>query len=230
MDGFARYAVYFAPAEASPLGRFGAAWLGRDAGGLDLPGLPRPRAELTAAPRRYGFHATLKAPFRLADGCDRDGLARALDALAARHAAFELPMLALAALGGFLALVPTRASPELDRVAAACVTELDRFRAEPGPDELARRRAAGLDAAEEAHLSRWGYPYVLDRFQFHLTLTGPLPPAERAAVAGVLAPVLAPLLAAPLAFQHLCLFAEAQDGRFRLLSRHELFGPRGMGE
>ena len=196
MDGCSRFAVYFAPPEDSALGRFGADWLGWDAAtgraraGPELPGLPRPRAELTEVPRRYGFHATLKAPFRLADGRDAAGLDAALAALAAGRAAFELPRLALTALGAFLALAPAAASAPLAGIAAACVTELDGFRAPLTEADIARR-AAGLDGVEAAHLRRWGYPYVLDRFRFHLTLTGPLAPADRAAAESALAPVLA---------------------------------------
>ena len=80
MDDWRRQAIYFAPPAGSPLARFGAAWLGWDpeAGaeveGLPVAGLPLPREALVAAPRRYGFHATLKPPFRLAAGRDAAGL------------------------------------------------------------------------------------------------------------------------------------------------------------
>ena len=102
------------------------------------------------------------------------------------------------------------------------MTGLDGFRAPPPPEELARRRAAGLDAVEEANLRRWGYPYVLDRFRFHMTLTGPVPEPARAAVEAALAPVVAPLVAEPVPVAEVCRFAEGADGRFRLLRRHRL--------
>ena len=50
------------------------------------------------------------------------------------------------------------------------------FARPPGAAELERRRKAGLSAAQEKMLLRWGYPYVLDEFRFHLTLTGRLQP------------------------------------------------------
>ena len=129
-----RHAIYFAP-RPGPLAAFGAAWLGWDAetGGspaLDLPGLPRPRPELVAAARRYGFHATLKAPFRLAAGQGEADLDAALSALAKEHAPIGL-RLRLAELGTFVALVPARPPATLRRLADACVVRLDAFRAPP---------------------------------------------------------------------------------------------------
>ena len=227
MDDWRRQAIYFAPPAGSALARFGAAWFGWDpeAGAEveDLPvaGLPLPREALVAAPRRYGFHATLKPPFRLAAGRDAAGLDDAVAAVAAELAPFAL-RLGLGWLGGFLALVPVAERPEIAALAAACVTRLDGFRAALPPEELARRRAAGVDAVEEANLRRWGYPWVLDRFRFHMTLTGPVPEAARAAVEAALAPLVAPLVHEPVPAVEVCRFAEAADGRFRLLSRHRL--------
>jgi len=222
-----RHAIYFAPEAGSMLARFGAAWLGWDAdAGVEpaavlLPDLPLPRSELVAAPRRYGFHATLKPPFRLAEGCAEAALDGAAAAVAADFPPFAL-RLRLAWLGGFLALVPEQEPPALAALAEACVTRLDRFRAPPEADEVAQRRAAGLDAVEAAHLMRWGYPYVLERFRFHLTLTGPVAVEHRAAVHAGLGKQLTPVLDAPVPVADLCHFGEGGDGRFRVISRHRL--------
>ncbi len=125
-------------------------------------------------------------------------------------------------LGPFLALVPDEAPAALLALEAACVTELDSFRAPAAPEDIARRRAAGLDATEDANLARWGYPYVLDRFRFHMTLTGPLEPLTRAPVRQALAEALEPLVAEPLPVADICRFAEAADGRFHLVARYPL--------
>lgn len=229
LEGFARYAVYFAPPRGSPLGRLGSGWLGHDPEGEAPPppevdDLPAPREALVARPRRYGFHATLKAPFRLAAGVEAAALDAGLGALAASQAACLAPPLQATVADGFVSLRPGGPAPGLDALAAACVTGLDRFRAPLPPQERAAR-AAGLDAAETAHLERWGYPYVLDRFAFHMTLTGPLPEREAAQAAAALGRAFAPALAGPLEVGQVALFGDPGEGRpFRLLRRHALSG------
>jgi putative phosphonate metabolism protein len=222
MDGWRRQAIYFAPPAGSALARFGAGWLGWDAeAGAAVAGPVVPgRAALVAGPRRYGFHATLKPPFRLAEGVDAAGLDAAVAAVAAGFGRFEV-RLRLGWLGGFLALVPAGEAEDVAALAAACVTRLDRFRAPPGAAELARR-GAGLDAVEAANLARWGYPWVLERFRFHMTLTGPVPQAGRAAAEAALAPLVAPLLAAPVPVVDVCRFGEGADGMFRVIRRYRL--------
>jgi len=230
MGDWRRHAIYFAPPRDSALARFGAEWLGWDpeAGvrreGLRLAGLPRPREALTEAPRRYGFHATIKPPFRLSASADAAALDAAIEGVAGRCRGFDLPALRVGTIGRFVALAPEVAPPELAALAEACVTELDRLRAPPDAGELARRRAGGLDPVEEGYLRRWGYPYVLDRYLFHLTLTGPLPAEEIAPVRDALAVVLAPVLRGGLAVREVCRFAEAADGYFHLLRRFPLGG------
>lgn len=209
-----RYAVYFAPVADSALARFGDRWLGRAADSnatLEQPALDgldtaRLRA-LTEAPRHYGFHGTLKPPFHLADGCDAADLRRALAGFAARQTPFEIDNLRLREIGDFLALVPGDSMPALSRLADACVTDFDAYRAPPDSAELAKRHAAGLTPRQAELLARWGYPYVLDEFRFHLTLTGAMvDPDERARVAELLALLIAPLLRQPVPVRELCLF------------------------
>lgn len=230
MEGFARYAVYWTPGPGA-LADFGAAWLGWDpqqgraVPHPDLPGLPGPVAELTEEPRRYGLHATLKPPFRLAPGRTAAGLDRAVAALAARLAPARVPEgLALGSLGGFLALLPAGDGAALDALAAEAVAALDAFRAEPEPAELARRRALPLTPRQEALLARWGYPYVMEDFRFHVTLTGRLAPLAAERTAAALAPVLAPLLPRPFVLDALSLLGEDAGGRFHLIARHATGG------
>lgn len=209
-----RYAIYFAPLASSYLARFGDRWLGRDAETgeavpqPELDGLDAERLRtLTEAPRHYGFHGTLKPPFHLANGCDVDDLRRAMTGFAARQAAFEIAALHLREIGDFLALVPADLAPSLSRLADACVAEFDAYRAAPDAAELAKRHAAGLTPRQAELLARWGYPYVLDEFRFHLTLTGPIEDQEeRTRVAGLLQPLVAPLLRQPVPMSELSLF------------------------
>lgn len=229
MERFTRYAVYFTP-DPGPLSDFMAGWLGWDpAAGRAcahpaLPGLPAPVAELTATPRRYGFHGTLKPPFRLASGSSRAQLLDDFGALAASLAPVEAGEMRIARLGGFLALVPDGDTGAIARIAAEAVAGLDRHRAPAAPEETERRRAAGLSRRQEAHLVTWGYPYVMDEFRFHLTLTGRLAPEALEAVEAALTPVLAPLVPSPFVLGSISLMGEDPEGNFHILRKTALTG------
>jgi len=229
MEDYKRYAIYWAP-EAGPLARFAASWLGWDpetgaeVPHPEVPGLPAPVDALTATPRKYGFHGTLKAPFRLVEGATGAGLHAALAAFAARTAPVSLAGLHLARLGRFLALVPEGAAAPLARLAAAIVEEFEPFRAPLSPEDMLRRHADALPPRQRDLLGRYGYPYVMEEFRFHLTLTGPLEPQEAEAARAALEPVIAPLLPRPFPVRSICLFGEAGDGRFHALHRYALTG------
>ena len=222
-----RFAVYWLP--EGPLARLGASWLGWDAARgrevahPDLPGLPAPAEEITRAPRRYGLHATLKPPFRLQAGGEEE-LAEGIGDLAARLPPAEAGPPRLGRLGRFLALVPGEPTAPLAALAARVVKELDGFRAPPDAAELARRRATGLTPREDALLRRWGYPYVMEAFRFHVTLSGPLDPDALAATQAALGPVLAPLLPGRLRVDAIGLLREDASGRFHLRRRFALTG------
>ena len=145
-----RYAVYYAPQP----GRFGdamAAWLGWDAltgrrvAQPDLPELPRPVADLTHAPRRYGFHATLRAPFRPA--LPESALIAGLDELAATLAPVRCDGLEIGDLDGFLALIPTGCDDALGALAAAVVRASDPWRSPLSADDIARPPPRQADPA-----------------------------------------------------------------------------------
>lgn len=228
MDGYTRYAIYAAPEGA--LWDWGSQWLGWDARlGMmrlhpDVEGLPRPVAEITATPRKYGLHATVKPPFRLAEGTAASDLHWAVSAQALRLSPVPVPGLRLHRIGGFLALVPDGDEGTLRTLAAQVVDSLDAFRAPPTPEDIARRNPDRLTERQRNYLNRWGYPYVMEEFFFHITLTGDLPADEGAAVEAALAPVLAPLLPRPYIVDSLCLFGEGAEGRFHLLHRYPLSG------
>jgi len=229
MQDWQRYAVF-----AVPEGRFyeaGAAWLGWDsvAGAActqpDLPGLPLPAADLTARPQKYGFHGTLRPPFRLAEGQSLASLHAAVAGLAAQAAPVHVPGLLLTALGRFLAFVPSLPYAPVNDLAAHVVTGLEPMRAPLTASELEKRQTPRLTARQAALLGRYGYPYVLDQFRFHLTLTAPVPHAARAVVAESLSAHFAPILPRPYRIDDLALMGQAADGRFHLLDRFRLRAP-----
>ncbi len=173
-----RAALYWAPEPADPLAQAGNSWLGWDPErGTHTPqppvvGLP----DATAAPRSYGFHATLRPPMRLSTGWEE--FIAAAHAIAASTAPFDLPPLHVVGSDGFLALQETAASPALHSLADACVRGTDTHRLQPEAAELAGRRAAGLSPRQNEMLLRWGYPYVMQEWRFHMTLSRRLDSAE----------------------------------------------------
>jgi putative phosphonate metabolism protein len=224
-----RYAIYAVPPVDQPLWRMASTWLGRDpeSGTEVLPDLPlwlgRERwREITGDARHYGFHGTLKPPMALANGRTPDGLDAALSLFASESAALPPLTLQVAAIGGFLALVPREASPALKRLADLAVERFDRFRAPPSEADLARRRQVPLSTRQEENLSRWGYPYVFDEYRFHMTLTSRLPDAERARVAAHLSDFLAPALALPVTLTMALFSQERREAPFRLVRRLRL--------
>jgi putative phosphonate metabolism protein len=210
-----RVAVFFTPPPEHPLTRAAALWLGRDPfSGEEFPPSARDDvaageiASLTAAPRRYGFHATLKPPFRLAGGCRLEDVDLALDEAARGLAPVDLGRLSIAEIGSFFALIPATEGIGLQEFAGEIVRRFDRFRAPPTPDEIARRRPERLSPRQRENLTRWGYPYVFEDFRFHMTLTGPVAERRRAEVRRVLEDRFRPLVDTPVVVDALALFVE----------------------
>lgn len=230
-----RYAVYYAPSPGTLGWLAGSHWLGRCAAQLqplpqlDIHGVaPGDLERLTAAPRRYGWHATLKAPFALAPGIDWLTLHHAVQQVARSLTPFTLPPLQVQRIDDFLALVPMplhAANAELHAAAAACVTRLQPLAAQLGEAELKRRRSAGLTARQDELLQHWGYPFVMEEFRFHMSLTGPLSQVAEATQALVLDAAEQFFADLPtLQFNHLALFAEPTPGADFVLLDHVEIG------
>lgn len=225
-----RYALYCLPAPGSRLEAFGRAVLGHD----NVSGTPVPHPEglgglaaVTAGARVYGFHATLKAPLRLAPGTGEADLVAAARELAAAHPPVAVGPLRVAALGPFLALVPEVPPLELGLLAAECVAALDPFRAPLTEAERAKRRPERLDPRGRALLDRWGYPYVFEAFRFHMTLTDALPETERAPWHRRLSAAYAAAGPEPLRIDAVSLLTQDGSGPFRLLARLPFGDARG---
>ncbi|MEI9403253.1 DUF1045 domain-containing protein [Mesorhizobium argentiipisi] len=225
-----RYAIYYTPGQDEKLARIAANWLGRDPFGAAT----RPveavgdlsAAEVafhTASARRYGFHATLKAPFRLAPNQTEASLRAALDAFAAATPPVVIPRLVVGQIDGFFALVPEKPFAPLNDFATEVVRAFDPFRAPLTEAEIERRSPDALKPDEFRNLCQWGYPYVFDTFRFHMTLSGRVGPEEsprlRAAIDGLFADVLRQ----PVPVDSLTLFVESEPGApFMVLSHHAL--------
>ncbi|MDB5775720.1 MAG: hypothetical protein JWP38_1853 [Herbaspirillum sp.] len=224
MNDTARYAIYFAPAASSAWWTAGSHWLGRDAeSGADCPqpsaaGVsPDAFRQITEHPRRYGFHATLKAPFRLAEGFSEAHLLAMAQAFAAEQQALRIDGIGIRPLNRFLALQTTdRGSRErINALATRCVSYFDLLRAAPSATELSKRLSAGLSPRQEALNARWGYPYTEEEYRFHMTLTCELTGIHEnaaAAIGDAAGACFAEALATPLTIDGLAIFKESSPG------------------
>jgi len=229
-----RYAIYFVPAAQSQLYRYGSSIVGYDCyTGSDV-GFPDGALnwnELTASPRRYGFHATLKAPFYLSPSCTEKQLVNAVQSFAGLGHAIHTFAPTVRLLGGFFAVVSVKAETRLDALAASCTTIFDAYRAPMSPRERARRVALGLSHSQIQNLDRWGYPYVLSEFQFHMTLTGEVPLRRRKLALAALLDVFHRMgVEQSIAVDQLVLVKQdSPDVSFRIISRCALGAARRSG-
>jgi 2'-5' RNA ligase len=226
-----RYAIYFTPPPYSPLARFGAGVIGYDcfekvaAGHLLLKDIDaKELAFATAAPRRYGFHATLVAPFILGEASENELLA-ALDEFCSAQHPVHLGMFKVAAIEDFIALTPVETPPDLAALEHACVEFFDPFRAPLSTEDRERRLTAGLSRRQKDYLDQWGYPYVLEEFRFHMTLTGRLSPADLPRFQSALATAYEPLSGNYVDLDALSLLRQKdRESRFEVLERRVMRG------
>lgn len=222
--------MYAAPRGATQLGEHAARWLGRHIDPLPAPApaeIERVESgrlwELTREPRLYGFHGTLKPPFHLAPSSDVDAVHATVAGLAAVRAPVAVGRLRVDVVDRFVALVPDDPPDALADLAAACVTELDPHRRPADELELTRRRRAGLSERQGELLLAWGYPYVLDEFRFHLTLTRRLEAGEADDVLAAARTWFEPVESEPYVIDELCVVEQPAPGEpFVVTARHPL--------
>lgn len=222
-----RIALYYAPGTDDPLHQRASAWLGRDA--VSGAEIPQPAiagvdiAEVTADARGYGFHATLKPPFRVQG--DIQAVLQTTRDFAARTAAFTLPPLQITDLDGFLALREAAPCPPLQALADGAVAALDPHRAPATEAEITRRKPEKLSPRQHEYLEAWGYPYVFAEWRFHMTLTRRLTPAEKAIILPAVTEALGDAPAIARTVTDICIFAQAAPGApFTILERLKLHG------
>jgi hypothetical protein len=188
----------------------------------DIPALPLGLADITQTPRKYGLHATLKPPFSLRDGVETGQLQKALGQFCASRAPVSIPQPTIARLGSFLAIAPRDPVPSLHNLAADIVTSFDMFRAPLTQAERAKRRNKRLSPRQQSYLDAWGYPYVLDEFRFHITLTGRLPKGAIEAVEHAARIYFAPVIKAPMPITQIALLGEDTNGCFHVIKAYSL--------
>lgn len=232
MADYPRYAIYYAPPTGSALDRFGAQLLGYDAfSGKDLAfpdGILQTTPDwrdLTRDPRKYGFHATLKAPLSLAPGRTETDLLAACAAFAAAPRKIPVIRPVVDSISGFIAVIPAEPPAELIKLAADCVSAFDCFRAPLTAEDRARRNPSQLTPRQRGHLDRWGYPYVMEDFRFHMTLTGRLDAERREPILAMLRNRFSATGLETLAIDSIAVFRQDDaTSRFRIVGRYVLAG------
>lgn len=224
MTSVARYAVYALPGalgsddavESVRLRALAESWFARD--DLDLQ-------QLTASARRYGFHATLAAPFRLAEGYGEADLKAAATALAETLSPVSITAIAPQAIGSFRALRPTGDETELTELSNHAVRAFGDFRAPLSAVDIERRRPDLMTKRQRELFEQWGYPFVFDEFRFHLTLTDRVPAERSAAIDTAIAAHFAEVIGLDVPVRSIALFVEPAPGEpFEIVSVHPLRG------
>lgn len=222
-----RYAVYFSPEQGSDLDLFGKCWVGRCVETGQPIAQPSLRAlsradlhAMTTSPRHYGFHGTIVPPFPLAHPYGSEQLVEHAINFAKARRPFELEPLNVREIGNFIALVPA-GQERIAKLAEDCLYSFADFREQPTLAEMERRRSKGLTPAQERLLARWGYPFVLEEYRFHLTLTDSIRDKRgRRKVLKHLSDYTTPLLRQPCAVSELCLFHQKDiSSPFMLIHR-----------
>lgn len=230
MTGSPRYAIYFAAGADSALSRFGAELLGYDAHTGDELAFPVDAlrvapdwGDVSAAPRKYGFHATLKAPMTLAPGKSEAELFAACAAFAEKARPIPVIRPIIDAISGFIAVIPAEPVGALEQLAADCTRDFDSFRPALTAEDRARRRPEKLSERQRDYLDRWGYPYVMEEFRFHMTLTGRLDAERRGPIIEMLRSQFAALGLDTLAIDRIALFRQHDAAsRFRIIGEWAL--------
>ncbi|QOZ65729.1 DUF1045 domain-containing protein [Bradyrhizobium arachidis] len=230
MTGFPRYAIYFAAGRDSALTRFGAELLGYDAyTGDELPfpadalRIAPDWRDVTSDPRKYGFHATLKAPMTLAPGKTEAELSAACASFAGKARPIPAISPIVDSISGFIAVIPAEPVDALQQLAADCVREFDSFRPALTAEDRARRKPEKLSERQRDYLDRWGYPYVMEEFRFHMTLTGRLDAGRRGPILEMLRGSFAALKLHTLTVDRIALFKQDDaKARFRIIGEWAL--------
>lgn len=139
-----------------------------------------------------------------------DSLLNAACVFARTLAPIDIPPLELAIIGKFIALTPTTQSAALDKLSAACVRAFEAFRVPLSDEQLENYKQNRLTVHQEQMLEHWGYPYVMEEFRFHISVTDRIDdPTERDDVMTALETLAASVLGNPIVVRDFTVFGQA---------------------
>jgi hypothetical protein len=218
---FSRYAIYYIP--DLPLFQIGSDWLGWNSLTGQETTLSANHHRITDRPRKYGFHATMKPPFSLASNSTQGELQDAFQAFCATVSPATGGTLKISRLGRFLAMTQDVQSNDVTDLAASTVSHFDKFRAPLSDNDIQKRRQRRLTPEQDALMLRWGYPYVMQEFKFHMTLTGPLQNDEIVSIEQLANTRFQEFIGQSLNIASLALLGEDKDsGRFHVIEKLSL--------
>ena len=223
---YKRYAIYYAPIENPELDLFGKCWLGWDpykgeeTTKSDLSKLTsfKKFSSLVLTPKQYGFHGTIKAPFRLKNEYTYNDLENKVREISKQIQSFHLDKLVIKKLGNFIALTPSK-NLKVNDVSNKFVEGLDFLRDDLSEDEIKKRNPHKLSFNQKKKLFKWGYPYVFNEFKFHLTLTGKLRIEEIDNVYKYLQTILKSVNLRKIHFKSICIFGQKTDEKFYFIKK-----------
>ncbi len=184
MTNYKRVAIYFLPKKNSSLENFGKNLLGRDINKKKKISLTRRQKyfinrgftyfdelkNYCEQPAKYGFHATLKAPFRLKRNVKTKNFYDVISHIATQHSRFKIKGLKIVYSKKFTFITSRKPNKLLINLENDLVKHLDTFRAELNKTEIKKRIPDSLTFKQNKYLKEWGYPFVFDQFKFHMTL------------------------------------------------------------
>ena len=107
----------------------------------------------------------------------------------------------------------------MDQLATNLVVGLDDLRQPPDESEIAKRASVGLTKQKHLLLKKWGYPYVLEEFRFHLTLSDALDQERSAALLDAARTIFSTATQSPIRISDVAAVGESETGMFHLIER-----------
>ena len=184
MKKYSRYAIYYAPPKESNLEEFGRYWFGWDPlnaklinnkqrinylNGFGIKNLKNIDKNVLIA-KKYGFHGTLIPPFKLNKNYSTNTLFKKTEDIAKKFKKFKFYKFKLKKINNFYAFVQNKKNNNINKLSNRLVRELFKFRSPLTKKEIDRRNPSKLSKFQLNILYKWGYPYLMSEFKFHMTL------------------------------------------------------------
>ena len=184
MKKYSRYAIYYAPPKESSLEEFGRYWFGWDPlnaklinnkqrinylNRFGIKNLKNIDKNVLIA-KKYGFHGTLIPPFKLNKNYSTNTLFKKTEDIAKKFKKFKFYKFKLKRINNFYAFVQNKKNSNINKISNRLVKELFKFRSPLTKKEIDKRNPSKLSKLQLNILHKWGYPYLMSEFKFHMTL------------------------------------------------------------